>query len=87
MRKSRYEREYLNGYAQVKKSGDKLIILSDGAGVIDEKTVITADDRYGIRYSEALCIEAAYQRRRADRLETRMLELEKKLSELESKIS
>lgn len=81
------EREYLNGYAQVKKSGDKLIILSDGAGVIDEKTVITADDCCGIRYSEALCIEAAYQRRRADRLESRMSELEKKLSELESKIS
>lgn len=53
-----------------------------------EKRLITAaGDRYGIRYSEALCIEAAYQRRRADRLESRMSELEKKLSELESKIS
>ena len=38
-----------------------------------EKRLVTrAGSRYGIRYSEALCIEAAYQRRRADRIEQRL---------------
>lgn len=35
-----------------------------------------AGDRYGIRYEEALCLEAAYQRRRANRLEARIKALE-----------
>jgi len=35
-----------------------------------------AGDAYSIRYSEALAIEAAYQRRRADRLEARIRKLE-----------
>ena len=38
-----------------------------------EKVQITkAGSRYGIRYSEALCIEAAYQRRRAKLIEQRL---------------
>jgi len=37
---------------------------------------IEAGNRYGIRYEEALCIEAAYQRRRADRMEARLARLE-----------
>ncbi len=36
-------------------------------------------ERYGIRYEEALCLEAAYQRRRASRLEARIAVLEEKL--------
>ena len=40
---------------------------------------IPAGDEYGIRYTEALCIEAAYQRRRADRLEERLAAIEAKL--------
>lgn len=40
-----------------------------------------AGNRYGIRYEEALCIEAAYQRRRADRIEQRLAEIERLLSE------
>lgn len=45
-----------------------------------EKRLVTeAGERYGIRYSEALCMEAAYQRRRADRLEARIAALEAKL--------
>ena len=35
-----------------------------------------AGNRYSLRYEEALCIEAAYQRRRADRLEERIARLE-----------
>ena len=35
-----------------------------------------AGDRYSLRYEEALCMEAAYQRRRADRLEERIARLE-----------
>jgi len=37
---------------------------------------VAAGNRYGIRYEEALCIEAAYQRRRADRMEARLARLE-----------
>ena len=46
----------------------------------DEVTIITparaAGDRYSIRYEEALAMEAAYQRRRADRMEARLSALE-----------
>jgi hypothetical protein len=35
---------------------------------------------FSLRYEEALCVEAAYQRRRADRIETRLAALEAKLS-------
>ncbi len=37
---------------------------------------VAAGNRYGIRYEEALCVEAAYQRRRADRMEARLARLE-----------
>ena len=40
---------------------------------------VDAGDLYSIRYEEALCLEAAYQRRRADRIEARLAALEKKL--------
>lgn len=43
-----------------------------------------AGDAYGLRYTEALCMEAAYQRRRADRAETRITELERRLDEMEA---
>lgn len=39
-----------------------------------------AGDAYAMRYEEALCIEAAYQRRRADRLESRIAALEAALN-------
>ena len=38
-----------------------------------------AGDVYSLRYDECLCMEAAYQRRRADRLEARIAALEAKL--------
>lgn len=38
-----------------------------------------AGNIYGIRYSEALAMEAAYQRRRADRIEARLAALEAKV--------
>jgi len=37
---------------------------------------IPVGDAYALRYEEALCLEAAYQRRRADRLEARIRKLE-----------
>lgn len=37
---------------------------------------LEAGNQYSIRYEEALCMEAAYQRRRADRLEERIARLE-----------
>ena len=43
-----------------------------------------AGDAYGLRYTEALCMEAAYQRRRADRAESRITALERRLDEMEA---
>ena len=39
-----------------------------------------AGDLYSLRYEEALCMECAYQRRRADRLEARIKALEDKIA-------
>lgn len=50
----------------------------------EQRLVMSAGDRYGIRYSEALCLEAAYQRRRAQRLEARADSLETRLAALEA---
>ena len=41
-----------------------------------------AGDLYSLRYEECFAIEAAYQRRRADRLEARIAAIEAKLSEM-----
>ena len=41
-----------------------------------------AGDEYGLRYTEALCMEAAYNRRRVSRVEERLLALEQELAEL-----
>lgn len=49
---------------------------------MNHKFVTEAGSHYGIRYSEALCLEAAYQRRRADRLEERIKAIETKLGEI-----
>lgn len=43
-----------------------------------------AGNRYSLRYEEALCMEAAYQRRRADRLEQKLEAIEQRLSALET---
>jgi hypothetical protein len=40
-------------------------------------------DRYSLRYEECLCLEVAYQRRKADRLEQRLSALETKFAEIE----
>lgn len=45
-----------------------------------------AGERFGIRYEEALCLEAACQRRRADRAEARIASLEARLAALEAKL-
>lgn len=54
----------------------------------DKGNVITpareASDAYALRYEEALCMEAAYQRRRADRAEARISALEQRMDELEN---
>lgn len=45
-----------------------------------------AGNQYSLRYEEALCMEAAYQRRRAGRAEARIAALEERLAALEAKI-
>ena len=53
----------------------------------DEVTIVTparaAGDRYSIRYEEALCMEAAYQRRRADLAAARFEAMEARIAALE----
>ena len=46
---------------------------------IERRLITPAGDRYSGRYEEALVMEAAYQRRRADRIEARLAALETKL--------
>ena len=46
-----------------------------------------AGDAYSLRYEEALAMEAAYQRRRADRAEARISTLERRLNEMETVIT
>lgn len=66
------------------------VLDADGNEVTPAKThterrrVTAAGDRYGIRYSEALCLEAAYQRRRAQRLEESVSVFETRLAALEA---
>lgn len=52
----------------------------DGADLVSP--AIEAGDLYSIRYEEALAMEAAYQRRRADRLEQRVAALEETVRRL-----
>jgi len=51
----------------------------DKKGVPVTKVNVRAGERYGIRYTEALALEAALQRRRADRMEARLAKLEEAL--------
>lgn len=55
-------------------------------GEVMEKAV-PAGNEYSLRYEEALCMEAAYQRRRADRAEARISALEARLAALEAKLN
>lgn len=48
---------------------------------------LPAGSRYGVRYEEALCMEAAYQRRRAERAEARLTAIEARLAALEAAIA
>ena len=55
------------------------ILLTSEQTHEERRLVRASGNRYGIRYSEALCLEAAYQRRRAERIEARLAALETKL--------
>lgn len=48
---------------------------------------VPAGEQYSLRYEEALCMEAAYQRRRADRAEDRLAALEERLAAIEAKFN
>lgn len=67
---------------EVDSKGDPILIepsqkiLSRPAG---KKLIKAAGSIYGVRYEEALCMEAAYQRRRADRIEARLTAIEARL--------
>lgn len=63
-------------YQEEVESDEILIPAVYGDRVTAYSPAIAAGNRYGIRYEEALCFEAAYQRRRADRIEARLAALE-----------
>lgn len=71
-------------YAEVEALGSEKDALDARAAAeaalasAQEPTVLTlaAGDRWGLRYTEALIVEAAYQRRRSDRIEARLEALE-----------
>lgn len=46
----------------------------------EQRQVQEAGNRYSIRYDEAFILEAAYQRRRADRIEARLAALEERMA-------
>lgn len=85
--------EWPDEYENVEVVDTPAVLDADGNEVTPAQThteqciVTEAGSRYGIRYSEALCIEAAYQRRRADRLEARTEILEKRVEELRALIA
>ena len=53
---------------------------------IEKKLITPAGDRYGIRYSEALCLEAAYQRRENEKLKNELANLQIRLNAIENKL-
>lgn len=61
--------------AKVKKH----VPVMDKNGEPVTKRTVKAGERYGVRYTEALALEAALQRRRADQMEARLEALEAKL--------
>lgn len=67
-------------YDEIKDDDGNVI----GVNEIETAPAQEAGDKYGLRYEEALCMEAAYQRRRADRAEARISALERRLDEMEA---
>lgn len=71
-------------YAEVEALGseedalDARLLAEAALASAQELTVLSlaAGDRWGLRYTEALIVEAAYQRRRSDRIEARLGALE-----------
>lgn len=62
---------------------DEFSLQDDGSYTL----ATPAGDAYSVRYEEALCMEAAYQRRRADRAEARIRALEQRFDELEAALA
>ncbi len=71
-------------YEDVEVVDEPEIVAEDGTVTpakthVEHRLVTPAGDRYGIRYEEALALEAAYQRWRMDKLEAALIEKEVKL--------
>lgn len=85
--------EWEDQYEDIEIVDADAVLDADGNEIIPEqkhtekRLVMASGSRYGIRYAEALCLEAAYQRRRADRLEARTEILEKRVEELRALIA
>lgn len=73
---------------ELKQSG----ITATDYGFLSHESIESEDgeasrDQYYINYADALCIEAAYQRRRAENAEARIAALEQRLDELEAALA
>ena len=89
----RLEEKFRNANEVLSKYGlfcydewDAVEARKDENGAIVEPAV-EAGNEYSIRYEEALCMEAAYQRRENARLRARIADLEERLAALELKLS
>ena len=72
---------------QMEQHDDDGNIIQKAVGHWEEfvaSPALTAGDIYSVRYEEALCLEAAYQRRRAKRLEESVSALETRLAAVEA---
>ena len=82
--------EWPDEYETVEVEDTPAVFDADGNEVTPAQThkekvqTTKAGSRYGIRYSEALCLEAAYQRRRAQRLEESVDALETRIAAVEA---
>lgn len=59
-------------------------IISPKISHTEQRKIQDAGDRWSVRYAEALAMEAAYQRRRADRIEARLETIETRISAIEN---
>lgn len=67
-----------------KWEAEKASLDEDGSEIVP---ALDAGDAYSVRYAEALCMEAAFQRRENARLKKRVADLEERLAVLELKVS
>jgi len=62
-------------------------VLTEEISHVEKRKTTEAGGSFSIRYEEALCLEAAYQRDRADKAEARIAALEERVAALEERLA